>query len=401
MAEQRTAWISVWVVFAAGLAAGAHICKVPPALPMLRADLGLTLVQAGFIATMFYVMGGLVGVFVGAVVDRYGQKRFALIGLACMCVGGLYGVFAQDYGGLLASRFIEGIGFMLFTVAGVPLLAGVTQTGDRAVALSLWSSYMPTGGALALVAAPLALATFGWRSLWLGIAIYTALVAILLARMVPAPRFGGGIGSMRLVLESVTRPGSMALCLVFFCYVGQWTSMMIWLPTFLVDERSFAPTSASLVTALYVAMNIPGNLAGGWLLKRGLARWLVIVIASAAMAVTAACALSAALPDAVRLASVLVFSLLGGMIPAAVLSGGPVHARSPQHIGTTQGMIMQGAQLGQFFGPLFVALAAQQFGGWSASLGVMLSFAALAALFGLAVGRFEGRLAAPASLTAR
>ena len=260
---------------------------------------------------------------------------------------------------------------------------------------------MPTGGALALLAAPLALATFGWRSLWLGVAVYTALVAVLLARVVPAPRFGGGIGSLRLVAESVIRPGSMALCVVFFCYVGQWSSLMIWLPTFLVDERSMTPAAASLVTALYVAINVPGNLAGGWVLKHGMARWLVITLASAAMALTAAGALSAGLPDALRLASVLTFSLLGGLIPAAVLAGGPVHARSPQHIGTTQGMIMQGAQLGQFFGPLFVALAAQGAGGWSASLGVVLSFAALAGIAGLVVGRFELQLVPPPASAAR
>ena len=401
MSDQRTAWASVWVVFAAGLAAGAHICKVPPALPLLRADLGLTLVQSGFIATMFYAMGGVVGVLVGAVVDRYGQKRFALIGLACMCMGGVYGVFAHDYPGLLLSRFIEGVGFMLFTVAGVPLLAGVTRPADRPVAFSLWSAYMPTGGALALVAAPVALATLGWRSLWIGIAIYTAFIAILLARVVPAPRFGGGIGSLRLVAESIARPGSIALCLVFFFYVAQGTSLMIWLPTFMVGERGGSPANASLLTALFVAMNVPGNLAGGWALKRSMARWHVITLASAGMALTAACALSASLPDSIRLASVLVFSLAGGMIPAAVLAGGPVHARSPQHIGTTQGMIMQGAQLGQFFGPLLVALAAQGLGGWTASLGVMLSFAALAAIAGVVVGRFEPRLATPDPSAAR
>jgi len=162
-----------------------------------------------------------------------------------------------------------------------------------------------------------------------------------------------------------------------------------------------SPATASLVTALYVAFNVPGNLAGGWVLKRGMARWQVIVLASVSMAAGSLCALSSALPDAVRLASVLAFSLLGGLIPAAVLAGGPVHARSPQHIGTTQGMIMQGAQLGQFFGPILVALAAQGLGGWSASLGVMLTFAALAAVAGMVVGRFEMRLAAPAPAPAR
>ncbi|MEI6723887.1 MAG: MFS transporter [Betaproteobacteria bacterium] len=393
MSEPRTTWTSVWVVFAAGLGAGAYVCKVPPALPLLRADLGLTLVQSGFIATTFYVMGGLVGVFVGALVDRYGQKRLALLGLALMSAGGVAGVFCRNFPELLATRFLEGIGFMLFTVAGAPLLTAITTEQDRPMAFSLWSAYMPTGGALALIAAPLALASLGWRSLWLGVAAYTALMAVLLARTVPAPRFGGGIGSLRLVAESVPRPGSLALCIVFICYVGQWSSLMIWLPTFLVDERGATPATASLLTAVFVAINIPGNLAGGWALKRGAARWRVIGGASAVMALTATSALASGLPDALRLASVLLFSLVGGMIPAAVLSGGPVHARSPQHIGTAQGMIMQGAQIGQFFGPMLVAMAAQGLGGWSASLGIMLAFSATAAAAGVVVGRYERRLA--------
>ena len=401
MTEERTRWKAVWIIFAAGLAAGAHICKVPPALPMLREDFALTLVQSGFIATMFYVMGGLAGVFAGAIVDRYGQKRFALIGLGLMSAGGLVGVFAQDYAGLLASRFLEGIGFVLLTVAGAPLLAEVTRPTDRPMAFSLWSAYMPAGGALALLAAPIALATYGWRSLWLGVALYTALVAVLLARNVPAPRFGGGIASWRLITESVTRPGCLALCVVFMCYVAQWSSLMIWLPTFLVDERGAAQTTASLVTALYVGMNIPGVLAGGWVLKQGVPRWSVIVAASLGMCLAAIGALSAALPDALRLACVLAFSMVGGLIPTAVLSGGPVHARSPQHIGTTQGMIMQASQFGQFFGPLLIALAAQRLGGWSASIGTILMFAALCAGAGLAVGRFERLLARPGQSAAR
>lgn len=389
------------MVFAAGLAAGAHICKVPPALPLLREDFGLTLVQSGFIATMFYVMGGLVGVFVGAIVDRYGQKRFALLGLALMSAGGIVGVFAQDYAALLASRFLEGIGFMLFTVAGAPLLSGVTAVEDRPVAFSLWSAYMPAGGTLALLAAPVALATLGWRSLWLGVAVYTALIAVLLARVVPAPRFGGQIGSFKLVSESLRRPGSLALCVVFACYVGQWSSLMIWLPTFLVGERGASQEAASFVTALFVAVNIPGNLAGGWLLKRGTARGALLALASLAMALTATGALSAGLPDGLRLACVLAFSLLGGTIPAGVLAGVPVHARSSQHIGTMQGMIMQASQSGQFFAPLLIAMIAQGLGGWSASLWVMLGLAALAIAAAAVVARFELRLAAAPGPAAR
>ena len=60
-----TDWRAVWAVYAAGLAAGAHLTKVPPALPALRDAFGLTLVESGFIATMFNVMGMTVGMVAG------------------------------------------------------------------------------------------------------------------------------------------------------------------------------------------------------------------------------------------------------------------------------------------------------------------------------------------------
>jgi DHA1 family inner membrane transport protein len=388
----KTNWPAVWVVFAGGLAAGAHIGKVPPAMPALRVDLGLSLLQSGFVATTLYAIGALVGVFGGTMADRYGQKRFALIGLATMSGGGLIGALAQGFVPLLASRFLEGIGFILFTVGAAPLLVAATRPEDRHAAFSLWSAYMPTGGTLALLAAPLALASFGWRSLWLGVAACTALCAVLLARKVPAPSFGGGVGSIRLLTESVTRPGSLALCVAFICYVGQWSSLMVWLPTFVVDERGMDPTSASLLTALFVAVNIPGNLLGGVLMNRGMPRWAMMAGASVAMGAMTLGIFASSIPDAWRLASVLLFSLLGGLIPSAVFSGTAVHARSPQHIGTTNGMVMQASHLGQFVIPILIAWAASRTGGWEASLGTMLALAAIGLLSGLALRSFERRL---------
>ena len=52
-------------MYAAGVACGAFIGKVPPALPGMRAELGLTLVQSGFIATMINLLGAIVGLLMG------------------------------------------------------------------------------------------------------------------------------------------------------------------------------------------------------------------------------------------------------------------------------------------------------------------------------------------------
>jgi len=56
-----TNWPAIWAVFAGGLVAGAYLTKVAPAIPGLRDELGLTLVESGFVATMFNLMGMLVG----------------------------------------------------------------------------------------------------------------------------------------------------------------------------------------------------------------------------------------------------------------------------------------------------------------------------------------------------
>jgi cyanate permease len=168
---------------------------------------------------------------------------------------------------------------------------------------------------------------------------------------------------------------------------------MIWLPTFVVDERGGTAAAAAFLGAIMVLANVPGNLAGGWLLSRGVPRGAMVVAASA---ISAACAfgmLGSGLPDGARYALVLVFSCCAGVIPACALSGIAVHARSPGHMGTTNGMVMQAAQIGQSVGPIMLAWLASGFGGWSATLGGMLAFAAGAALCGLAIARIERKLA--------
>jgi predicted MFS family arabinose efflux permease len=387
-----TDWRAVWVVFAAGIAAGAYMSKVPPALPAMRADLGLTLVESGFIHTMLFAIGALAGVFGGAAADRFGQRPFALIGLGLMLAGGLLGAASGSFGVVLASRFLEGMGFILLVVSAATLIVAATQPADRPTAFSVWSCYMPSGGTLILLLAPLALTTLGWRSLWLGLAVYTALCMILVARWVPAPAFGGRIGSLRLLRESLARPAVLLLCAAFVCYAGQWISVMTWLPTFMVGERGASQTSASLLTAAFVAINIPGNLLGGWLLKRRVPRWTVMACGAAAMGITAIGLLAPQSPDGLRLACLLAFSLIGGLVPGSVFSGAAVHAKSPQHVGTANGMVMQASHLSQFAVPIAIAWVATRMGGWSATLGLMLVLSLVGVAAALAIARYERKL---------
>jgi DHA1 family inner membrane transport protein len=389
-----TNWPAVWAIFAGGLVAGAYMTKVAPAIPGLRDELGLTLVESGLIATMFNLMGMLVGMLAGVLCDRFGHKRLALAGLVILCAAGALGAAAGGFAALLFSRFLEGIGFIVFIVSGVTLMNAAAATpADRAKALGLWSAYMPTGGAIALFAAPFLTAAWGWRGLWLALSALAVASAVTLWRLAPAPRYGQ-VSSMRLVAESLANRGNLAMAALFALYVAQWTSIMVWLPTFLVDEHRLSGGAAAYATALFVLINAPANLTGGWLLARGVPRGTLIITGAVIAALCEIGMLSEALPAVLRYLLVLAFSFSAGVIPASVFSGLPLHARSPQHIGTGNGIVMQASQIGQFLGPMALAWMATQFGGWHASLWVFLAFAAGAVACGVAIGAIENRIKA-------
>ena len=78
---QETRWPVVWVAFGAGIIAATHIGKLPPALPMLRAELGAGLVMGGWIASMISCTGFALGLFAGSLADRFGQRRMLMFGL--------------------------------------------------------------------------------------------------------------------------------------------------------------------------------------------------------------------------------------------------------------------------------------------------------------------------------
>ena len=387
----KTHWRGIWAVFCGGLVAGAYMTKVPPALPQMRGALGLSLVEATFIVTTFNVLGMLVGMVAGMFADRFGRKRFALAGLALLAAGGLLGAAVNDFTPLLVSRFIEGVGFIFFAVPAPALMSMMSADArDRARALGLWSAYMPTGGTIALLLAPLLISLSSWRLLWIALALAAVIAAIAFARAVP-PTGRSQVGSLRLVTESIAQPGNVVMALLFACYVAQWTSVMVWLPTFL-SEHGASTATAAIATALMVLANAPGNLSGGWFLSRGIPRGRLVIGASVISGLCELGMLSDALPGGLRFALVLAFSFCSGVIPSSIFAGLPVHARSPQHISTGNGMVLQFSNIGQFFGPLAIAWIASRFGGWEATLAAMLAFAAGGAACGAVLASIENRM---------
>jgi len=73
---------------------------------------------------------------------------------------------------------------------------------------------------------------------------------------------------------------------------------------------------------------------------------------------------NAGLPPAWRYAAVLLFSSVGGLIPATLFALAVRLAPSEGTLATTLGWVQQWSALGQFAGPPLVAAVASAAGGW-------------------------------------
>ena len=238
--------------------------------------------------------------------------------------------------------------------------------------IGLWGAYMPFATALALLFGPLAIATIGWRGWWEALAALSAAMAIWLRHAVPADArrtaaASPPLPSLARLRMTLAAPGPWLVALSFAMYSGQWLAVIGFLPSIYV-QSGIAGTAAGVLTAAVAAANMLGNIGSGRLLQRGVApsRLLVIGFATMGLAATAtfAGAGDAGLAPALRYAAVLLFSGVGGLIPATLFALAVRLAPGEGTLATTIGWVQQWSALGQFAGPPTVAAVASAAGGW-------------------------------------
>lgn len=389
-AQSRTDWALVITALAGGVVAALFVGKVPPALPAIRADLGLSLVAGGFVVSMFSGLGMMLAAAVGTLADRLGRRRLVTAGFSCLVLGGFLGAMAGGLPALLVSRFLEGVGFIAVGTALPAVVVAAALPPDRPLAISLWSLYTPGGMTLAILVAPLVLTASDWRMLWLAITAVALVAGLAVVRamgrvQMPAPPPGRPATVIR---ETLAHPPLLMLALCFGAYALNWVSLMVWLPTFLSDAFDAGLGRASVFTALVVMANLPGILLGGWLVKRGAGVLSLVALASLTMMLCIAGIFPDVLPPAARLSLCVLFSLAGGLIPAALFNAVPRHARSAGHLAAANGMLMQGSALGQFIGAPIVAASVSAAGGaWTGAILPMTVAAAVSLAAGWALSR--------------
>jgi len=379
--EVRSDWLKIWIAFLGGCIAAFQIGKTAASLALIIDELGLSLFQAGLIVSLFTLVGALLGAGFGLVGDRFGHLRTACGGLAISAAGSLLGALTQDFAWLLATRLLEGFGFILAIVSLPSLISRSASPADRPLAMGLWGAFMPAGIGASMLITPWLIGLHGWRGLWNDVGIVLLLWCALLAfGFRGARRAADETLALADIVGNALRAGPLLLVGGFVCYSALYQPVTAFFPTLLITDRGLALGSAAYLGALVAVANVGGNVAAGWLIGRGVAPTRLLLIAFIAMGGFGALVFAPFTTPLVKTLCGMAFSCCGGLYPGTAFALAPRFAARPSHIALMSGLLLQGAGVGQTLGPLLVSGLVEQGGAWHFAIVEVLLMAGIGLL---------------------
>jgi MFS family permease len=364
MLTTTTRWGAVAALLTAGVIVALQIGKAVIAVPVVQKELAISLSLAAWIIGTYGLLGAVAGLPTGIAMSLLSGKRALVGGLLACGIGSLAGALATTGPLLVATRAIEGCGFLIAVISIPRLLRIVTSGRDSGPVLAVWGAYMPVGSLIMILAGPF-LMQFGWQTMWVvnGVIVvgYAALIAAIDFREPPP-----GERDVRAVLgnvrAAVAAPGPLLLSAAFGIYTFQYAAMVGLLPVLLVDRMGLSIAAAGAVSAVAVAGNAIGNMSAGILVRLGIPIWAVAAVAFVFVGFAGYGVFSETLP--VAAIAVLAAASLGvtGLIPSSAFAAAPNFARDTTVLAIVLGLINQASNIGNLLGPIGIATVVERLG---------------------------------------
>lgn len=342
---------------------------LPPLLPLLNQDLGISYTLLGALLSLRGMMSAGLQMPAGLLVDRYGAKLMLSVGLAMCAIGTIMTGLAGDYWMILLGGIVLGIGNSVFHPADYSILSGTVDEKFMGRAFSLHSFSGNLGNAIAPMVLISITAFYNWR-----VSLITAGIAgfIILAGLMTQWKYIGEDanakprkkkktseasdpnapqGTWEIIRYILTSPAILFL----FLYYAMNTMAGGGLKTFAVaglDETHGTPhTIANAAFTAFLVSNAAGVLLGGWLADRFRNHELIAAIG---LAVSAGVLMMVGLVNLPSVLLIAIFSFAGvtnGLIgPARDML---VRRASPKGtMGTVFGFVFSGQTIGQALAPL-------------------------------------------------
>jgi EmrB/QacA subfamily drug resistance transporter len=166
-----------------------EITIVNVALPALMQDLRATTTQLQWVVDAYSLVFAALVLAAGSLSDRQGRKGTLIVGLGVFAVASLAGGWVDTAGELIAARAVMGLGAALMFPSTLSILVNVfTGRVERARAIGLWGAATGFGVATGPIVGGWLLARYWWGSIFVFMAGVAVVVAALVSLAVPTSR---------------------------------------------------------------------------------------------------------------------------------------------------------------------------------------------------------------------
>ena len=355
-------------------------------VPLLRADLGISDVQAGLLPTALFISAVATMLATATLADRVGAKRMNVFGVAFSLGSNVLFAVGPTYETLLLAKAIGGIGSGLAFVGGVRYIAGLYPGARSHFGQGVYGAGYPLGSAIGLqLMPPLALAFGGWRGAFATSSTLLLVVLIVYAWIAPAVPRAIMPGNIRDAL----RDGNSWWCFVQHAAgFGLALATGSWISVYLLREFDTSLVLAGALGAFVLIAGLFMRPLGGWLVARRRASTVALMRGS----------------QVLNLAGLALLALPGRPLPIALVGGVAVGigvslpyaavfntaaASLPRAPGAAQSLTAAGGTFGAVVGAPVMGAAIERLG-FSAAW-VVIAVIPLAALIGTFFIRGEER----------
>nr|WP_295972625.1 MFS transporter [uncultured Bacillus sp.] len=267
-------------------------------LPFIGKDLNIDATMQGAILSAFFAGYALFQIPGGLLADKFGFRRIMAIGITWWSLFTAITGMMVSYPLMLVCRSLFGIGEGCFPGATWKAIATYFPPKQRATATSIQSTVNTLGPAFATLLAASAIHAFGWRPVFIAIAIPGVLVGIYSWKYIKDnPADHGRMTSAELAelkgdekteqskdasgltfREFIKKPILWQLAGIWFLFDITFWGYTSWLPSYLMNERGFSLLQAGIAGSIPYLFGAAGTLLGGWLSDRvkSYKKWLFV-----------------------------------------------------------------------------------------------------------------------------
>lgn len=249
----------------------------------VKADLNLTDSEANIFPSLVFFWFLIFSVPTGILMNKIGRKKTVMLSLVVTFVSLLIPVFGDNYGVMLCSFSLLGIGNALMQTSLNPLLSNIIS-GDKLASSLTFGQFVKAIASflapyIAMWGATQAMPTFGlgWRVLF-PVYMVIAVIAVLWLGTTPIeeekPDKASGFVSCLKLLGS---PFILLCFLGIMCHVGIDVGTNTTAPKILMERLGMTLDEAGFATSLYFIFRTLGCFSGAIILQKVSARSFFVV----------------------------------------------------------------------------------------------------------------------------